>query len=235
MAVPTVPVVARGTVPPPTGSDLRVLVSSAAGVDSPAVDALASFLAARPGVDVVVVATAAANDTVGPTGTRSALIDTETAGGLPAQAVNASVADAVATGLDQHADVDLVVVGIDGAPAVGDDVERSPAVVAARLAAGREVPAIAMTASDEDGLDLSAAVLALGQVLDLHLDGLLDGGGAGVLTVPSCRAGTVRPLVVVEIGRGPAPAADCTSPLADADDDVEAHAAGHATLTRLPR
>ena len=63
---------------------------------------------------------------------------------------------------------------------------------------------------------------------------MLGRGGVHALAVPSCTAGTVRPMVEVDVGRGPAPVADCTSAPVDPDDDVEAHAAGQATLTHLP-
>lgn len=234
VAVPTVPVVARAAASPGATGGLTVLVSGAGGVDSPALDALATVVSGSPGVTVVVVATATANDSVGETGAAVTLIDARTAGGLAAQAVNASAADAVAAGLEAHPGVDLVVVGVDDDAAVGDDVGRSPAVAAARTATARGVPAIAVTASDDaGGLDLSATLLMVQQVLDLRLDGLLDEGGAVVLSVPSCTAGTVRDLVDTEVGAGGAPVPDCTTAPVDPDDDVEAFAAGHATLTRL--
>jgi 5'-nucleotidase len=239
VVVPTVAVAAQAPVvgPPPSVGALRILVTSADGVAGDGLDALVSTLAARPAVDVHVVATAVPDTTVGETGAKVEVMEDRTASGFPAKVVNASAADAVVTALDTLGlQPDLVIVGIDDGAAIGAATGSSPSVAAALVASRRGIPAIAVTVGDEHGADLAAAGLLLGSVLDLQLDGLLERPAASVLTVPSCGAGTVRgPVTVDRADDPPVAAPDCTGPASHHDDDVDAYVNGYATLTVVDR
>ena len=76
------------------------------------------------------------------------------------------------------------------------------------------------------------------EVLDLHLDVLLDEPATvHRLTVPSCRAGSIRGrLDVRAAARTTEPAAsDCTSTDRSVpDDELAAVSAGYASLVRVP-
>lgn len=239
MVVPTVAVAAQAPVvePPPSVGALRVLVTSAGGVGGEGLDALVSTLAARPALEIHVVATAVPDPTVGETGAKVDVMDDRTASGHPAQVVNASAADAIATAIDTLGfRPDLVIVGVDERAAVGAGAEASPSVGAALAASSRGVPAIAVTVGDEHGADLAAAGLLLGSVLDLRLDSLLEEPAVTVLAVPSCGAGTVRgPVVVQRSADVPLGSTDCTGPASEHGDDVDAYANGYATLTTVSR
>lgn len=237
--MPTVAVAAQAPVvePPPSVGALRILVTSAGGVAGEGLDALVSTLAARPAVELHVVATAVPDPTVGETGAKVDAFEDRTASGFPAKVVNASAADAVVTALDTLGlQPDLVIVGMDEGAAIGSGVGSSPSVAAALVAARRGIPAIAVTVGDEHGADLAAAGLLLGSVLDLQLDALLERPTASVLAVPSCGAGTVRGPVTVDRSDDPPGAApDCTRPASEHDDDVDAYTNGYATLAAVDR
>ena len=233
IVVPTLAVSARA--PAAAVDELTVLLTAADGIDAPGLDALASVLSTRPGVRLVVVAPATPSSTGGETGVPAAVIDGQTVSGYPAHVLNTSVADVVAAGLDDlGADADLVVIGADEGAAVGAAVADSPGIGAARAAARLGVPSIVLTLGDEHGVDLAAATLALGAVLDFELDRLLDRPGITVVAVPSCAAGTVRGPVPVDAEPArPAPAPDCTGPDDTHETDVEAYGAGYATIADL--
>ena len=234
IVVPTLAVAARA--PAPAVDELTVLLTAADGIDAPGLDALASVLSTRPGVRLVVVAPATRSSTGAETGGAAAVIDGQTLNGHPAQVLNTAVADVVVAGLDElAADADLVVIGADEGAAVGAAATASPGVGAARAAVGRGVPSLVLTLGDDHGLDLAAATLALGAVLDFELDRLLDRPTITVVAVPSCAAGTVRGPVRVDAAPAlPAPAPDCTGPDGTHETDVDAYGAGYATVAELP-
>ncbi len=223
----------------PTDGSIVVLVTNDDGVGAPGIDALVEALRAQPELQVVVVAPAenqsGSADKTTPGGTPEA-IEAQTASGFPAHAVAGFPADAVDAAFDQLGIApDLVVSGVNAGQNVGLVAKVSGTVGAARVAARRGVPAIAVSAGLADEIDYPAAVVQLLAVLDSHLDDLLEGPPTVLdLNVPSCTAGMVRglvevPLQTVDRGQGYQP--DCTSTAGpDFVDDTDAFVNGYATL-----
>ncbi len=210
---------ARDTLPPAPSSStaLTVLLTHAGDAADPGLDAAAAALAQRPDIHVVIAAPGAS----------------ATMSGFPVTVVDAAgpgIVEAAisATGVQP----DLVVVGIDGASELGGP----DPIGAAAVAAG--IPALVVQAEAGDVVDHAAAAMQLLEVLDMELDALLDEpAGVHRLTVPSCRAGTLRGRLSVRAGVAGAAlvASDCTS--ADRTppvDEVDAVRTGHAALSRLP-
>ena len=187
----------------------------------PGLDAAAAALAQRPDIRVV-IATAGSPDA-----------GASTMSGFPVTTVDASGSGIVvgaieATGVRP----DLVVVGIDSAPAVDGPDPIGAAAVAA------DIPALVVQAEVGDVVDHAAAAMQLLEVLDLELDALLDEpAGVHRLTVPSCRAGTLRGRVSVRARAAGETlvASDCTTAdRSEPADEVTAVRTGYAALTRLP-
>ena len=226
--------------PPPQSADpIVVLITNDDGVGAPGIDALVEALRAQPELELVVVAPAenqsGSGDKTTPSGTPEA-VEAQTASGFPAHAVNGFPADAVDAAFDQLAvDPDLVIAGVNAGQNVGLIADVSGTVGAARTAARRGVPAIAVSAGLADEIDYAAAVAQLLDVLDARLDNLLEGPPTVLdLNVPSCTTGMVRglvdvPLQTVDRGQGYQP--DCTSTAGpDFVDDTDAFVNGYATV-----
>ena len=218
---------------------LVVLVTNDDGVGAPGIDAVVEALRARPELEIEVVAPlenqSGSSDKTTPGATPTA-VDAETASGFAAHAVAGFPADAVtAAFVELGIEPDLVISGINQGQNIGPLAELSGTVGAARSAARRGVPAIAVSAGIGDEVDYAAAVAQLLAVLDAQLDELLDGGPVALnLNVPTCTAGMVRGLVEVPMAtedRGLGIDSDCTSTAGpEFDDDVEAFVNGYAAL-----
>lgn len=213
---------------------MTIVLTSAAGIDAPGLDAAVTVLLGRPDLEVVTVAPAAPGSTGVETHDRPALVDGRTASGYPAHVLDASAADAVAAAIDTLAsEPDLVVVGVEEGAAVGDGATTSPAIDAARAAASRGVRTLVVAADDTNGTDFAAAGLFLNQVLDFGLDEM-PRDAVTVLSVPSCDGGTVRgPVGVDHAAAGVGGAPRCTGPASTPATDVDAHAAGYASIAHL--
>lgn len=214
---------ARDTLPPapPSATSLTVLLVHPGAATEPGFDAAAAALAERPDIRVLL---AVAGEPVGTASTMS---------GFPVTVVDASAPDLVeqasaAAGIEP----DLVVVGIVETATLG-----GPEPIAAG-AAGAGVPALVVDAESGDQVDHGAAAMQLLEVLDLELDALLEEPAAvRRLTVPSCRAGTLRGRLDVRATTVPAPlaASDCTSSDRSVPgDEAAAVGTGHPALSRLP-
>lgn len=213
------------------GGSFSIEVTSPEGIDAPGLDAVVSVLVGRPDTDVDVVAPAndVGDDPEGMTTAGLVAVDGATMTGHPAAVVNGTLLDAVATIASRAVAPDLVIIGI-----VGEAGEESAAMRGARAVAEHGVPALVVAATGDDP-DLAAAAMLLSTIADYDLDAVVDSPGVHVLTVPACVGGTVRGPVEVEasgtdIG---VPVPDCTSTdIGPFADEVEAWAAGHATLAR---
>lgn len=214
---------ARDTLPPapPSSSALTVLLTHPGGASDPGLDAAAGALAQRPDLRVVVAVP----------GTAAGV--TRTMSGFPVTVVDAGPGDlvaaaAMATGITP----DLVVVGIDRSAVLGGTEPLASAVAAAGT------PALVVAAEDGEVVDHAAAAMQLLELLDLRLDALLEQPAAvHRLTVPSCRAGSLRGRLDVDPTSVPAtsPGSDCTSTDRTVpDDELVAVLAGYAALARLP-
>jgi 5'-nucleotidase len=228
------------TAPP---EPFTILLANDDGVAGPGIDALAQALSEDPTIELVVVAPAEEQSGSGDT-TTEGYTGTETTlpSGFPAIAVNGEPADAVNYGLDvvfAGTLPDLVITGINSGQNLGPLTEVSGTVGAARTAARRGIPALAVSAGlacEGCQFDFPSAVEAALAWLDEHRDALAAGTVVAI-NVPSCDPGgeirgTVEVPVAADDSSGsPFTVADCTSTLADPSDDVAAFNAGFITIT----
>lgn len=223
---------------------LAVLVTNDDGVAAEGIDVLVDALTGMDGVEVTVVAPSeqqsgtGGNTTDGPVHSNEAT----TAGGHEATSVDSFPSDAVRVAFDElSVEPDLLVSGINEGQNLGAIVDVSGTVGAARAAARRGVPALAVSQGigEEPDFDV-AADLAVDWITE-HLDDLVAGEVATDvvfnLNVPTCEAGEVRGEVEVEVatsGDGAVDVADCTSTDEGQTDDIAAFNAGFATLSEVP-
>ncbi len=212
----------RATLPPAphSASALTIVLVHPGGADEAGLDAAAAALSERPDVRVVTVAP-------GPS------TDASTMSGFPVTSAAETATDVVTLTLaDPGIDADLVVVGINRGHGIG---AMEPI---AAIAVAHGVPALVVDVEHADQVDYAAAAMQLLEVLDLELD-LLLGVPPAVhrLAVPSCRTGMLRGRTVTEAASG-APLhlrSDCTTAVRQVPtSEVDAFAAGWATLSRLP-
>ena len=210
---------ARDTLPPaPTSSttSLTVLLTHDGEAGDPGLDAAAQALAQRPDFRVVIAVPGAPATAT-------------TMSGFPVEAVDAGgSALAAVAGVEP----DLVIVGIRPTAELGGSEPTASA------AAAQGIPALVVEVEDGDVVDLAAAAMQLLEVLDLELETLLDEPAAvHRLTVPSCRAGSLRGRLDVRATPETRvlTASDCLSTdRTEPDDEQAAVGTGHASLARLP-
>lgn len=210
---------ARDTLPPapPSTTALTVLLTHPGDASEPGLDAAAGALAERPDIRVVIAAGGTADHTMS---------------GFPVITVPAP-AGGIGSVVDAAGVVpDLVVVGITRTSERGSDEPLADAAAAAGI------PALVVDVEDGDVPDHAAAAMELLAVLDLELDGLLDEPAAvHRLTVPSCRAGSIRGRL--DVRPTPSSTGQLTSDCTSTDrtlpaDEVAAVTAGYSSLARLP-
>lgn len=214
---------ARDTLPPapPSTTSLTVLLTHDGEAGDPGLDAAAGALAQRPDIRVVIAVP-------GAPGTGST-----TMSGLPVTGVDAGGSALVgAATTAAGVEPDLVIVGITPTTELGGSEPTAAA------AAAQGIPAVVVEVEDGDVVDLAAAAMQLLEVLDLELDALLDEPAAvHRLTVPSCRAGSLRGRLHVRAtpqARLLTPSDCLSSERATPDDEQGAVGTGHASLSRLP-
>jgi 5'-nucleotidase len=224
---------------------LRILVTNDDGFAAPGIDALVEGLRTLPDVEVTVVAPAENQSGTSDSTSAGPLTAQEvtTQSGYPAISVPGFPADSVEHALDEvfAEPPHLVVSGNNQGQNVGPLIDVSGTVGAARTAARRGIPALAVSQGLGDPVDYDAGVaLALDWVRE-HRAELLTGGSGAVtvanLNVPSCPAGEVRGVVEVppagDLEGRDAFTTDCTSTLANPRDDAEALVNGFASLSEL--
>jgi len=227
---------------------LRILVSNDDGVGAPGIDSLVEALRAEPNVEITVSAPAA--DSSGSDGKTTpggvTATPAKTVSGYDATAVNGFPADAVNYGLDavMKEKPDLVMSGTNSLPNLGPGVDMSGTVGAARAAAQRGIPALAVSAGIGDPVDFDTASELAVEWLREHRDALLAGGPPPTtvdnLNAPTCATGEVRG--VAEVPADPTalladtlmPSVDCSSTVPQPSTDVAAFNAGFATLSHVP-
>ncbi|MDQ1635763.1 MAG: 5/3-nucleotidase [Frankiaceae bacterium] len=234
------------TAAPGTAAKL-ILVTNDDGVAAPGIDALARRLTALPGVTVRVVAPSGNRSGSGGQTTPGTLVSrpAKTSSGLDATAVDGFPADTVRVALDDlKLQPAFVVSGANEGQNVGPIAAISGTVGAARAAAQRGIPALAVSTgrpSSGNRYDFDvAADLAARQV-----EKTLPGAGAatpdtatiGNLNVPSCPTGQVRSLQELPASTKPdaraLEASNCTS-TAPPSDEITSFLDGFAVLTRIP-
>jgi len=225
---------------------MRVLVTNDDGYAAAGIDALAEALSARPDIAVTVVAPADNESGTGGTTTDGTVSATDalTGSGRPAKAVVRYPADCLKWAVDQHGipeRPDLVISGINLGENVGPVVDISGTVGAARAAAARRIPALAVSeVLNGANTDFTAGAALVLRWVDEHRADILAGSASDSgllenLNIPSCSSGSMRGLVRAPIAEtNDGVQVDCSSTLEDPPDDVTALNAGFAVLSTLP-
>lgn len=239
----TTTVVASTTEAPVVEEDLQILVTNDDGVGAEGIDTLVVALEGVGGVEVTVVAPAAQQSGTGGKVTEGPLTSTpvKTVGGHEATAVDGFPSDTVRVAIDELGlEPDLVIAGINEGQNVGPLVEISGTVGAARAAARRGVPAVAVSQGLGRPFDYEQAAELVVRWLEEHRDALAAGEQTADvvvnLNVPSCDTGELRGTVEVAVATDLdafTPTSDCTSTAEGFADDVAALANGFATITEL--
>lgn len=245
---PTTPATA-----PVAADTLRIIVTNDDGLKAPGIDVLVKALLSLDDVEVTVIAPANNQSGTGNNTTPGALlvVDSTTAGGLPGKAVGGFPADTVVWALDQGGypgRPDLVISGINAGQNLGwVSNELSGTVGAARAAAARGIPALAVSQgleADSDVYDFEVGAAVVLDWIAAHRQDL-QAAPAGTpvaftnINVPSCPAGQ-SPRGTLEIPGGTvqdtrpvlAPA-DCASTVTGPADDVDAFNAGYIAISVL--
>ena len=227
-----------------------MLVTNDDGVSSAGIDAVVAALQTLE-VEVTVVAPATQQSGQGGNVTDGPLnaFDTTTVGGYPAKAVEGFPADSVVWAIDQGGIdfvPDLVVAGANEGQNLGPVIDISGTVGAARAAANRNIPAIAVSAGFGEPVDYDAATTALLAYLTEHIADIA-GHPVGTpvaevvsINTPTCIPGTtIRGTVDVPLGTDlqgydyGAPV-DCSSTAAAPADDVQAFFNGFVAVSPTP-
>jgi 5'-nucleotidase len=222
---------------------LAILVTNDDGVGAEGIDVLVEALRAVDGVEVTVVAPAEQQSGTGGSVTEGPVETNEatTASGYEARAVDGFPADTIRVAFDELTlTPNLVVSGINEGQNLGPVVDLSGTIGAARAAARRGVPALAVSQGLGQDLDYEVAAGLVVDWITEHADALRAGevpaDVVNNLNVPTCDTGELRGEVEVASATGgnPLSTSDCTSTAEGATDDVTAFANGYATLTEVP-
>jgi 5'-nucleotidase len=197
---------------------LRVLVTNDDGVDAPGIDALVEALRKLPDTTVTVVAPAKNQSGTGSqttTGPPPAVTDATTASGYPAKAVDGFPADTIVWAIDRNGVAtrpDVVLSGVNFGQNIGLTVDISGTVGAARAAAQRGIPALAVSAGLAENPAYELGAQQAVAWLTKHRAKLRDARATVTnLNIPTCPSGSPRKLVVVPVaGEDENPIADVT-------------------------
>lgn len=228
---------------------LRILVTNDDGVTANGIDALVEGLRELKGVKVTVVAPTENQSGVGSSTspTLPGATEVQTLSGYPAIAVAGFPADSVLYALDANSNArrpHLVISGINQGQNVGSGTDTSGTVGAAKTAAARGIPALAVS-QNVGGTDptFDGAVAETLRWLREHRSALAKTRKGTVilenLNVPLCvTGGEIRgrldlPVAGPEFTEVVAPT-DCTSTLEDPANDVEGINNGFVTISTLP-
>ena len=222
---------------------LTILITNDDGVTAPGIATLVATLLNETQHDLVIVAPET-NQSGTSDSTSSEVVsffETQTAFGHPAVAVQGFPADSVLVALDElGVDPDLVISGINEGQNLGPAIEISGTVGAARTAARRGLPALAVSQGFADRPHYeSAAELVLSWIAfhEIELSEDREDNSVVSLNVPSCEVGTPRGVVQAEVADDYAGRdirdVDCESTEVDPGDDIDAFLAGFATLSEI--
>jgi len=222
---------------------LRILVTNDDGVTAPGIDTIVKALQTVPDATITVVAPKDQQSGQGGKTTAGPLTvtDAKTASGYPAKAVDGFPADTIRAAIDDLGiEADLVVSGTNSGQNLGPLVDISGTIGAARAAAAKGLPALAVsTGAGPNGFDFEASVPFVLDWVNAHRDAAIAGTAPAQvdnLNVPSCADGTkvrgeVKVIATTEHGDGAIKPQDCASTGTSYDNDVEAFNNGFATLT----
>jgi len=232
-------------------SRLQILVTNDDGFAAPGIDALVQALRDVRGVKVTVIAPAENKSGTGSSTTPGQLVATDatTASGYPATSVAGFPADTVIYAIEQGGmkkKPDLVMSGINLGQNVGVAVDLSGTVGAAKAAATRGIPAVALSQGIAAGGEPDYAAGAKEGVkwLKQHRKALAPKKGKEVtvvldnVNIPTCTTGEIRGTVEVPVAGSDVPGIvdpqNCASTLEDPPNDVVGLLNGFITITELP-
>jgi 5'-nucleotidase len=219
---------------------LTVLVTNDDGVGAPGIDTLVQALRTQKNTKVVVVAPATNQSGAGGKTTPGTLAtaDAKTASGYQATAVQGYPADTITAALDQlGVKPNVVMSGINAGQNLGTVVDLSGTVGAARAAAARGIPALAVSQGLGDSPQFpSAAKLAVAWLAQhraqLAKKPTTPPTTITAINVPNCPSGKPRGLKQVQTATTSDGAllttVDCTAPVTNPTTDIEAFDAGWA-------
>ena len=228
---------------------LQILVTNDDGIGADGIDVIVQALLQLENVEVTVVAPLENQSGSGGKTTEGALTvtDATTKSGYAAKAVAGFPADTIVWAIDQGGIdfvPDLVVSGINNGQNYSlEIVSASGTVGAARAAAKRNIPSVAVSQGLADAPDYPTAAKALVQWVQEHRDELLARaeGDAVIefasINAPTCAEGlTIRGVIEVPIeslGTSDYNANNCASTV-EPTGDVSGFQNGYVTITKLP-
>jgi 5'-nucleotidase len=230
---------------------LRILVTNDDGIGAEGIDALVEALIELPDVEVTVVAPAE-NQSGSADKTSEVTPDAvpaTTISGYAGFSVAGFPADSVIRALDSvlTEPPHLVVSGSNDGQNIGPFTQLSGTIGAAKTAARRGVPALAVSSGLAEPTDFAPAVAAAIDWIEEHREELLARApGTAVTTIeningPTCASGVPREVIEVPVAadfgeRRPYDPTVCDAPLpATAPaDDVDAYIAGYIPLSVIP-
>lgn len=226
---------------------LRILVTNDDGVGADGIDAIVQGLLTFENVEVTVVAPLENQSGTGGQTTDGELVvtDTTTKSGYPAKAVAGFPADSIVWAIDQGGIdfvPDLVVSGINAGQNYSSEIiPFSGTVGAARAAAARGIPSLALSQGLGDPIDFPSGVAAGLAWIESNAESILaDSATIDSFTninIPTCAPGTtVRGTVevpVASLAGSDYDTQDCAS-TAEATSDVTGFQSGFVTVSQLP-
>ncbi len=226
---------------------LRILVTNDDGVGADGIDAIVQGLLTLENVEVTVVAPLENQSGTGGQTTDGELVvtDTTTKSGYPAKAVAGFPADSIVWAIDQGGIdfvPDLVVSGINAGQNYSSEIiPFSGTVGAARAAAARGIPSLALSQGLGDPIDFPSGVAAGLAWIESNAEAILaDSATIDSFTninIPTCAPGTtVRGTVevpVASLAGSDYDTQDCAS-TAEATSDVTGFQSGFVTVSQLP-
>jgi 5'-nucleotidase len=225
---------------------ITVLVTNDDGVGAPGIDTLVEALRAQKNTKVVVVAPDTNKSGSGGKTTPGTLTTAAatTASGYEATAVTGFPADTITAALDQlGVKPNVVLSGINEGQNLGGVVDLSGTVGAARAAASRGIPALAVSQGLGEAPQYdNAAKLAVAWLAKHRAELTKKPKSAALSTidsynVPNCPTGKergVKTVVLATTNDGAIADVDCTAPVTSPTNDIEAFNAGWAAYTKVP-
>lgn len=226
---------------------LRILVTNDDGVEADGIDAIVQGLLTLENVEVTVVAPLENQSGTGGQTTAGELVvtDTTTKSGYPAKAVAGFPADSIVWAIDQGGIdfvPDLVVSGINAGQNYSSEIiPFSGTVGAARAAAARGIPALAVSQGLGEPIDFPSGVAAGLAWIEDNVAALLAESGTidsfTSINVPTCAPGTTTrgtvEVPVASLNGSDYDSQDCASTV-EATSDVTGFQSGFVTVTELP-
>jgi len=218
---------------------LTIVVTNDDGYNAPGINAVVQALRELPKVTVKVVAPATNQSGTGAKTTPGTLTYTKakTLAGYPAIAVNGYPADTVTVALDElHLHPGLVVSGANLGQNLGPVLNLSGTVGAARAAAIRGIPAVAVSQGVGTTVDFPVAARTVTKWVTAHRTKLRVTKAPQATIVNINGTGSPRGTVDVPPGTSGSILSDqnCASTLTNPPDDVTALNNGYVVVDRVP-